>query len=61
VDEAAKSGSWVIFVGHEIGQRAHQTTDIEALEALCAYLKDPANGIWVATVKDVATYVRDHR
>lgn len=61
VDAAAKSGSWVIFVGHEIGQRAYQTTDVKALEALCAYLKDPANGIWVGTVKEVGTYVRDHR
>jgi peptidoglycan-N-acetylglucosamine deacetylase len=60
VDAAAKSGSWVIFVGHEIGQRVYQTTDVKALEALCAYLKDPANGIWVGTVKEVGTYVRDH-
>ena len=61
VDEAAKSGSWVIFVGHEIGQRAHQTTDVKALAALCTYLKDPANGIWIGTVQQVGTYVRDHR
>jgi peptidoglycan-N-acetylglucosamine deacetylase len=61
VDEASKNGSWVIFVGHEIGQRAHQTTDVKALQALCAYLKDPANGIWVGTVKEVGAYVHDHR
>jgi peptidoglycan-N-acetylglucosamine deacetylase len=61
VDEASKNGSWVIFVGHEIGQRAHQTTDVIALEALCAYLKDPANGIWVGTVKEVGSYVHNHR
>ena len=61
VDEAARNGSWVIFVGHEIGQPAHQTTDIKALETLCAYLKDPANGIWVGTVEEVGSYVRDRR
>jgi hypothetical protein len=61
IDEASQNGRWVIFVGHEIGQRGHQTTDVEALEALCAYLKDPANKIWVGTVKEVGTYVHDHR
>ena len=61
VDEAAKNGSWVIFVGHEIGDRAHQTTDSKALEALCAYLKNPANGIWLGTVQEVGSYIQKHR
>jgi peptidoglycan/xylan/chitin deacetylase (PgdA/CDA1 family) len=61
VDDAAKNGSWIIFVGHEMGSKAYQTTDIQALEKLCQYLKDPANGIWLGTVEQIGTYVRDHR
>lgn len=61
VDQAAADGRWVIFAGHDIGARAHQTTDAGALEQLCAYLKDRSNGIWVGTVAEVGTYVRDHR
>lgn len=61
VDEAVKNGSWVIFVGHDIGARAHQTTDTIALEALCAYLKDPANGILLGTVEEIGTYIKQHR
>jgi peptidoglycan/xylan/chitin deacetylase (PgdA/CDA1 family) len=61
VDDAAKDGSWVIFVGHEIGSRAYQTTDVQALEELCEYLKDPANGIWLGTVEEIGSYVRDHQ
>jgi peptidoglycan-N-acetylglucosamine deacetylase len=61
VNEAAKNGSWVIFVGHEIDQRAHQTTDTKALEALCEYLKDPANGLWLGTVEEIGSYVHEHR
>lgn len=61
VDEAAKNGSWVIFVGHEIGARAPQTTDAKALEALCAYLKDPSNGIWLGTVDEIGSYVHQYR
>jgi hypothetical protein len=43
VDAAAADGRWVIFAGHEIGRKAYQTTDVRALEQLCAYLKDSAN------------------
>lgn len=61
VDQAAREGRWVIFVGHEIGKRGYQTTDAGALEALCEYLKDPANGIWLGTVREIATYIRRQR
>jgi hypothetical protein len=61
IQEAAKQGRWVIFVGHEIGERAYQVTDTKALEALCDYAKDPANGIWLGTVGEIGTYIRDHR
>jgi peptidoglycan-N-acetylglucosamine deacetylase len=58
VEQAAKDGRWVIFVGHEIGKRGFQVTDTGALKALCEYLKDPANGIWLGTVEEVAEYIR---
>jgi hypothetical protein len=61
VDAAAADGRWVIFAGHEIGQKAYQTTDMRALEQLCVYLKDPANGIWPGTVAEIGAYVRDRQ
>jgi peptidoglycan-N-acetylglucosamine deacetylase len=61
VDAAAADGRWVMFAGHEIGRKAYQTTDLGALEQLCAYLKDPANGIWPGTVTEVGAYVRDRQ
>jgi peptidoglycan-N-acetylglucosamine deacetylase len=61
VDAAAADGRWVIFAGHEIGQKGYQTTDLRALEQLCAYLKDPANGIWPGTVAEVGAYVRERQ
>lgn len=61
VDDAAVEGRWVIFVGHEIGERHFQTTDVHALKALCEYLKDPANGIWLGTVGEIGTYIRNQR
>jgi peptidoglycan-N-acetylglucosamine deacetylase len=61
VDEAIKQGRWVIFVGHEIGKRGYQITDVQALEELAAYLKDPANGVWVGTVGEVGGYIEHSR
>ncbi|HEV2352133.1 MAG TPA: polysaccharide deacetylase family protein [Terriglobia bacterium] len=61
VGDAAKDGRWVIFIGHEIGARQFQTTDAHALQALCEYLKDPAQGIWLGTVGEIGTYIRKQR
>lgn len=61
VDEAIQQGRWVIFVGHEIGKRGYQTTDTKALEALCKYLKEPKNGIWLGTVEEIGEYIRQQR
>ena len=61
VEQAAKDGRWVIFVGHEIGKRGYQVTDTVALKALCEYLKDPANAIWLGTVEEVAEHIRVQR
>ena len=61
VDDAVQEGRWVIFVGHEIGQRGYQTTDTKALESLCEYLKNPATGVWLSTVEEIASYIRKQR
>jgi peptidoglycan-N-acetylglucosamine deacetylase len=58
VEKASQDGRWVIFVGHDIGKRGFQVTDAEALGALCDYLNDPANRIWVGTVAEIGDYVR---
>jgi peptidoglycan-N-acetylglucosamine deacetylase len=61
VTKAAEEGRWIIFVGHEIGQRGFQVTDAHALGMLCDYLNDPANGIWLGTVAQVGEYVRQQQ
>jgi peptidoglycan-N-acetylglucosamine deacetylase len=61
VDAAAADGRWVIFAGHEMGRKAYQTTDLAALEQLCGYVKDPANGIWSGTVAEMGAYVRERQ
>jgi peptidoglycan/xylan/chitin deacetylase (PgdA/CDA1 family) len=61
VSAAAQEGRWIVFVGHDIGKPARQTTDAAALEQLCRFAKDPANGIWIETVAAIAKYVDSQR
>lgn len=60
-DETAKNGFWLVLCGHDIGPGGRQTTRTDTLRAFCEYARDPANGLWVDTVANVARYVRDHR
>ena len=57
LDEARTRGAWLVLAGHEIGDAGRQTTRVAMLDALLAYVNDPANGIWLATVGDAATLV----
>ena len=61
ISKAAQQAGWVIFAGHDIGQKGFQVTDTIALVALCKYMQDPANGVWVDTVKNIGKYVVDQR
>ncbi len=58
---AEKDGGWLVFAGHEIGSPAYQTTETATLEQFLKYAKDPANGIWLDTVKSVAKYIQAQR
>jgi len=61
VETAAAEGRWLVFVGHEIGKSAFQTTDVEALERLFRYAADPANGVWLDTVEKIARHIQAAR
>jgi peptidoglycan/xylan/chitin deacetylase (PgdA/CDA1 family) len=58
IDAAVEDGMWLVFAGHEIGEGERQTVRADTLRAICEYAKDPANGIWIDTVENVARYVR---
>jgi peptidoglycan-N-acetylglucosamine deacetylase len=57
LDDARSRGAWLVLAGHEIGADGRQTTRIAMLDELLAYAADPANGIWLAPVGDVAAVV----
>lgn len=61
IKEAKKGGQWLVLAGHETAASGPQTTRLDMLRELCAYAKDPANGIWIAPVGEIAAYVKAAR
>ncbi len=61
ISQAAAQGGWIIFAGHDIGEKGFQITDATALAGLCKYLNDPAHGVWVDTVGKIGTYIQQQR
>lgn len=61
ISQAAEQGDWIIFAGHEIGEKGYQVTDATALVALCKYMQNPANGVWVDTVEKIGRYIKEQR
>lgn len=57
IEAARKSGQWLVLAGHETADSGAQTTRLSMLRKLCEYAKDPKNGIWIAPVGEVASYV----
>lgn len=61
LEEARRTGKWMVLGGHEINKSGNQTTWTATLEKLLPYLNDPKNGFWVAPVGTVGRYIRDAR
>jgi peptidoglycan/xylan/chitin deacetylase (PgdA/CDA1 family) len=61
IENAKKTGHWVVLAGHEVGEAGNQTTRIAMLKKLCEYAQNPANGVWIAPIGTVAKYVQEKR
>ncbi len=61
LDQAIEENTWVVLAGHEIGEEGRQTTKVQMLEELMAFAQDEENSVWLATVGEVADYIRNQR
>jgi beta-glucosidase len=62
IQKAAENGQWLIFAGHETDYEGkRQTTLLSTLDSICIYATDPANGIWIDNVHNVASYIKQKR
>ena len=58
LEEATKKGQWLLLAGHEMAESGEQTTRLTMLRQLAEYVRDPANGIWIAPVGTIARYIK---
>jgi hypothetical protein len=61
IDEAKRSGQWLVLAGHEMGDGGVQTTQLSMLKQLIEYVQNPLNEIWIAPAGSVAKYIEQHR
>jgi hypothetical protein len=60
IEKAREKGQWLVFASHETyshGDPLRLITELSTLEAICKYARDPANGIWIDNVHNIAEYV----
>jgi hypothetical protein len=58
LERAKANRQWVILGGHEMGESGYQTTRLSMLKQLIEYAANPANGVWLAPVGEVAEYIQ---
>lgn len=61
IDDAVRTGGWLVFASHDIGEFPRQAMRTEVLDAVCQYCADPDNGIWVDTVVTIGAYIQQQR
>jgi beta-glucosidase len=61
IEEAKSKGQWLVLAGHEMNEGGFQTSLLSTIEAICKYASDPANGIWIDNVHNIASYVKAKR
>jgi peptidoglycan/xylan/chitin deacetylase (PgdA/CDA1 family) len=58
IDAAKIKGQWLVLAGHEMNDGGNQTSLLSTIEAICKYASDPANGVWIDNVHNIADYVK---
>lgn len=61
IETAKKNHQWLVLAGHEMGESGDQTTRLSMLKLLIEYAQDPKNGVWLAPVGEVSTYISANR
>jgi peptidoglycan-N-acetylglucosamine deacetylase len=61
IEGARSRGQWLILAGHEIGDEGPQTSLVNTIEEILKYASDPANGIWIDNVSNIASYIKEKR
>lgn len=61
IESAKNAGQWLVLAGHEMNEGGNQTSLLATIEAICQYASDPANGVWLDNVHNIAAYIKEKR
>ncbi len=61
IESAKSNGQWLVLAGHEMNEGGFQTSLLSTIEEICRYASDPANGIWIDNVHNIASYIKEKR
>ena len=61
IEVSKSNGQWLILAGHEMNEAGEQTSLLATIDAICRYALNPANGIWIDNVHNIASYVKTKR
>jgi peptidoglycan/xylan/chitin deacetylase (PgdA/CDA1 family) len=59
IEQAREQGAWLVFAGHDMDEGGRQTALLSTIDSICRYALDPANGIWIDNVSEIASYIRE--
>jgi hypothetical protein len=61
LERARETGQWVVLAGHEMNDSGDQTTRLAMLRELITYTQNPENGIWLAPVGTISSYIQKQK
>jgi hypothetical protein len=62
IKKAVYDGSWLIFVGHEIGKpKARLNSMAGTLRTVLAYLRQNRDDVWLDTIEQIAKHISAYR
>ena len=57
IERTKRNETWLVLAGHGIGDSTRWGTNLGMLKELLAYVQEPDNGVWIAPVSEVASFI----
>ena len=57
IERTKRSETWLVLAGHGIGDSTRWGTNLGMLRELLTYVQEPDNGVWIAPVSEVASFI----
>lgn len=57
IERTKRNETWLVLAGHGIGDSTRWGTNLGMLRELLTYVQEPDNGVWIAPVSEVASFI----